>query len=76
MINISNRFVITKLPQYSMILFIFLNIIDMFLYTRGNINDPKPKFNASKLDAAQFIINEINKNSGNKIWKISTKKKT
>ena len=31
----------------------------------GNINHPKPKFNASKLDAAQFIINEINKNSGN-----------
>lgn len=40
MINISNKFVITKLPQYSMILFIFLNIIAMFLYTGGNINDP------------------------------------
>ena len=31
----------------------------------GDINHPQPKFNASKLDAAQFIINGINENSGN-----------
>ena len=31
----------------------------------GDTNHPHPKFNASKLDAAQFIINEINENSGN-----------
>ena len=31
----------------------------------GDTNHPQSKFNASKLDAAQFIINEINKNSGN-----------
>ena len=31
----------------------------------GDTNHPQPKFNASKLDAAQFIINEINENSGN-----------
>ena len=31
----------------------------------GDTNHPQSKFNASKLDAAQFIINEINENSGN-----------
>ena len=31
----------------------------------GNTNHPQSKFNASKLDAAQFIINEINENAGN-----------
>ena len=31
----------------------------------GGTNHPQSKFNASKLDAAQFIINEINENSGN-----------
>ena len=31
----------------------------------GDTNHPQPKFNASKLDAAQFIINEINENYGN-----------
>ena len=31
----------------------------------GDTNHPQSKFNASKLDAAKFIINEINKNSGN-----------
>ena len=31
----------------------------------GDTNHPKSKFNASKLDAAQFIINEINENAGN-----------
>ena len=31
----------------------------------GDTNHPHPKFNASKLDAAQFIINGINENSGN-----------
>ena len=31
----------------------------------GDTNHPYPKFNASKLDAAQFIINGINENSGN-----------
>ncbi len=31
----------------------------------GDTNQPQSKFNASKLDAAQFIINEINENSGN-----------
>ena len=31
----------------------------------GDTNHPQSKFNASKLDAAQFIINEINENAGN-----------
>ena len=31
----------------------------------GDTNHPQSKFNASKLDAAQFIINEISENSGN-----------
>tara|TARA_B100000925_G_scaffold104424_1_gene77036 strand:+ start:64 stop:1011 length:948 start_codon:yes stop_codon:yes gene_type:complete len=31
----------------------------------GDTNHPQSKFNASKLDAAQFIINEINVNFGN-----------
>ena len=31
----------------------------------GDTNHPQSKFNASKLDAAQFIINGINENSGN-----------
>ena len=31
----------------------------------GDTNHPQSKFNASKLDAAKFIINEINENSGN-----------
>ncbi len=31
----------------------------------GDTNHPQPKFNASKLDAVQFIINGINQNSGN-----------
>ena len=31
----------------------------------GDTNHPHPKLNASKLDAAHFIINEINENSGN-----------
>ena len=31
----------------------------------GDVNHPQSKFNASKLDAAQFIINEININFGN-----------
>ena len=31
----------------------------------GDTNHPQSKFNASKLDAAQFIINEINENPGN-----------
>ena len=31
----------------------------------GGTNHPQSKFNASKLDAAQFIINGINENSGN-----------
>ncbi len=31
----------------------------------GDTNHPKSKFNASKLDAALFIINVINENSGN-----------
>ena len=31
----------------------------------GDTNHSQPKFNASKLDAVQFIINEINQNSGN-----------
>ena len=39
MIKITNRFIVTKLPQYSMILFIVLNIVAMFLYSGGNIND-------------------------------------
>ena len=31
----------------------------------GDTNHPQPKFNANKLDAAQFIKNGINENSGN-----------
>ena len=31
----------------------------------GDTNHPQPKLSASKLDATQFIINEINENSGN-----------
>ena len=28
------------MPQYSMVIFIFLNITAMILYTGGNINNP------------------------------------
>ena len=35
----SNKFIITKLPQYSMMLFVLLNISAMLLYAGGNIND-------------------------------------
>ena len=31
----------------------------------GDTNHPQPKFNASNLDAVQFILNGINQNSGN-----------
>ena len=31
----------------------------------GDTNHPKPKLNASKIDAAQFIVNKINESPGN-----------
>ncbi len=35
----NDKFFITKLPRYSMIIFVLLNITAMFMYAGGNIND-------------------------------------
>ena len=35
----NDKFWIAKMPQYSMVIFIILNISAMLLYTGGNIND-------------------------------------
>ena len=36
----NSNFWIKKMPQYSMVIFIFLNITAMMFYTGGNINNP------------------------------------
>ena len=37
----SNKFVITQMPKYSIVSFILLNILSMYFYLGGNMNNPE-----------------------------------